>query len=299
MNRFIVMAAATLLCGCNLFTTLDPVDSNNKANNTNNSNNSNNANNVNNLPDMAFADVEFTTDASFGTAEARVSEDLLLLYTFQNGFGQDIPDRSGVGTPVDLVANTSVGWTPGRNGIVVNEGGLAISSSPPAKFYDTVIPRNAFSIEIWGKLGADDLGGPARWVTFSLDTALRNYTFGVERDDIVIRQFGTLNTADGDEGNGAPYITARDVIDLEEHHWVMTFDGVEVDLYRDGELIHTAPRPTSLENWDRTYQLGIGNEVVDDRQWLGEIYLVAGYGRALTPAEVQQNFQAGSDITVP
>ena len=37
----------------------------------------------------------------------------------------------------------------------------------------------------------------------------------------------------------------------------------------------------------------IGNEHTSDRSWLGEIHLIAIYGRALSPAEVTQNFRAG------
>ncbi len=37
----------------------------------------------------------------------------------------------------------------------------------------------------------------------------------------------------------------------------------------------------------------LGNEVSSDRDWMGVIRLVAVYNRALTPAQIQQNFEAG------
>jgi hypothetical protein len=41
------------------------------------------------------------------------------------------------------------------------------------------------------------------------------------------------------------------------------------------------------------YQLAIGNEVDQTRPWLGELWLVAVYCRALAPGEALQNFLAG------
>jgi hypothetical protein len=37
----------------------------------------------------------------------------------------------------------------------------------------------------------------------------------------------------------------------------------------------------------------LANEADGDRPWLGDFHLVAFYGRALSPAEIGQNFQSG------
>jgi hypothetical protein len=49
----------------------------------------------------------------------------------------------------------------------------------------------------------------------------------------------------------------------------------------------------NLSNWVASWPFAIGNEVTLDRSWLGEVYLVAVYDRALTGEEVLQNYQAG------
>jgi hypothetical protein len=41
------------------------------------------------------------------------------------------------------------------------------------------------------------------------------------------------------------------------------------------------------------YRLAIGNELTNNRPWLGEVFLIAIYNRALSANEVQQNFGAG------
>ena len=49
----------------------------------------------------------------------------------------------------------------------------------------------------------------------------------------------------------------------------------------------------TLADWDDTFAFVLGNEVSGDRQFQGVFRLVAVYNRALTPAQVAQNFEAG------
>ena len=52
----------------------------------------------------------------------------------------------------------------------------------------------------------------------------------------------------------------------------------------------------TFEEWDvgtEEYRLAVGNELTLDRDWLGQLHLVAVFDRALTEDEVEQNFLAG------
>jgi len=49
----------------------------------------------------------------------------------------------------------------------------------------------------------------------------------------------------------------------------------------------------TLANWDSTFALVLGNETTGQRQWQGVIKFVAIHNRALTAAQIQQNFAAG------
>ena len=49
----------------------------------------------------------------------------------------------------------------------------------------------------------------------------------------------------------------------------------------------------SLAEWDDTFALVLGNETSNNRQWQGLLRMVAIHNRALTPAQIQQNFEAG------
>jgi len=68
-------------------------------------------------------------------------------------------------------------------------------------------------------------------------------------------------------------------------------------LYLNGTLIKTENNVRgNLNNWDSGFQMIIGNEFGDglyDRDWQGEIYTIAIYSKALTQAEITQNYNAG------
>jgi glycopeptide antibiotics resistance protein len=50
---------------------------------------------------------------------------------------------------------------------------------------------------------------------------------------------------------------------------------------------------SDFSNWDPSFTFQLGNEATLNRPWLGKIYLVAIYRRALNPEEVTTNFKAG------
>jgi len=64
-------------------------------------------------------------------------------------------------------------------------------------------------------------------------------------------------------------------------------------------LVLALPMPLSADfiNWNAKLHLLIGNEGTLDRPWLGEIYLVAIYNRALNDEEVYTNFTAGPSLS--
>jgi hypothetical protein len=86
----------------------------------------------------------------------------------------------------------------------------------------------------------------------------------------------------------------------EMGQFVITFDGTAMRLYRYLPSIaprvvsQNLPSATNLSNWDiANYPLVIGNEVTLNQSWRGTIHQVAVYDRALTQAEIAQNFNAG------
>ena len=79
-------------------------------------------------------------------------------------------------------------------------------------------------------------------------------------------------------------------------HVVMTYSPVEGRrIYVNG--VYTgdvdAQGGGSLADWDDTFALVLGNETSTNRQWEGVLRIVAIHNRALTPTQIQQNFDAG------
>ena len=101
-----------------------------------------------------------------------------------------------------------------------------------------------------------------------------------------------LRTSQGDrQGNpqiDLPAGTAQPVM----QHVVATFADGLVTLYVDGLEVQREQRPGDLSNWDPTYRLALANELTLDRQWHGEIGLLALYARALTAEEVSRRATA-------
>lgn len=52
-------------------------------------------------------------------------------------------------------------------------------------------------------------------------------------------------------------------------------------------------RYVDLRNWNPDFPFQVGNEATLDRPWIGKVYLVAIYSRALSSEEVYLNFKAG------
>src|SRR4029077_4433147 len=79
-------------------------------------------------------------------------------------------------------------------------------------------------------------------------------------------------------------------------HVVLTYDPVSGQkIYVNGVYTGDADpsKGGSLANWDNTFALVLGNEVTGQRQWQGGLKFVAIHNRALTQAQIQQNFAAG------
>jgi len=58
------------------------------------------------------------------------------------------------------------------------------------------------------------------------------------------------------------------------------------------------PVAGQLGNWSDDFRLTLANELTGDRPWLGELHLIAIYGRALTAEEITRNFAVGVSAVV-
>jgi hypothetical protein len=227
---------------------------------------------------------------------SRVTSGLAALYTFEQGAsGNTIYDVSGSGAPLNLtITSGSTTWLSG-GGLAVNSASRITSGSAAAKIFDAVNSSNALSVEAWIVPANVSQDGPARIVSLSDTATNRNLTLGQglwgSRPSSVF-DFRLRTTATDD--NGQPSLdTDTGTAQARLQHVVVTFNNGQRRVFIDGAEVKADTPGGTLANWDTSLPLLLANEADGDRPWLGDFHLVAFYGRALSPAEISQNFQSG------
>ena len=239
-----------------------------------------------------------TATASPTAEDRRVTEGLVVLYTFEEGEGAVVHDVSNSGDPLDLEINdgSNITWFPG--GLAIDGATLIASTGPAAKVIDAAQARDEITLEAWIRPANTTQDGPARIVTLSSGPTTRNMTlgqglWGVQPSDLFDLRLRTTES----DANGQPSLhTPPGTLQERLIHLVFTRDQAGQDrLYLDGAQVAVRQAAGSFANWDGAFALALANEVTGDRPWLGSYHLVAIYGRAFTAAEVIQNHQFGPD----
>jgi len=239
-------------------------------------------------------DADDASDAASedGPAPERVTQDLVALYTFDEGSGNKVLDVSGVGTALDLTIDTPflTTWHPGYLEIKGNV--LAASPGAATKIYDACKASQEITVEAWVAPATTGQTGPARIVTMSGDTSVRNFTLAQDNDQYFMR----LRTTNTDANGEPPTLSLPGTLTTNLTHVLFTRaqDGTTT-LYLDGTIQGSSKVDGTFGPWDATFRFGLANEMTKNRTWLGSIHLVAVYSRALTQSEALQNLAAGAD----
>jgi hypothetical protein len=228
----------------------------------------------------------------------RYREHLIAFWDFKEGSGNVARDTSGVAPAMDLTL-TGVSWMS-NYGIEIETGRASATRTTSRKLYDRIANEQTgtqqYSVEAWVIPANTTQEGPARIVTYSSGTGSRNFTLGQILYSYDVRNRSVLPAVDG---NGRPSLLtypADQDLQATLQHVVVTYDQ-----YR-GRRVHVngiftddvdEQGPGRLWNWDPNHTFALGNEISNDRLWLGKLQLVAVYDLALTPAQIQQNFDAG------
>lgn len=241
-------------------------------------------------PPVGQAVVSAVTDFSqaMDGGNARVDDGTIAMFTFSEGTGTVTMDTSGVGTPISLQIE-GMEWVDG--GGLRNVSGKAQANLVDSqKLFNMITPVGEYSIEAWVIPDNNAQDGPARMVSYSEDTQVRNFTLGQNAIYYQLR-----NRSAGTGANGTPAIEALDPqVATNLTHVVTTFDVASGrKVYINGQLSIEENVPDTLD-WLDTQLLVIGNEVTNDRIWQGVFRLVAIHNKALSGAEIQQNFDAGT-----
>jgi hypothetical protein len=234
----------------------------------------------------------------------RVLDGLQVLYTFDEGKGLAVKDRSGVEPAFDLQLDNLVTskWIEGGGIQLVGPASVITSPEVADKVFVACVQANAVTLEAWIEPAKIDQQGAI--LTYSKQ-GQRNATLSVSNT----RYAGAVLTSRPDPMMPGQVIETTEVLQTPDNtaaptvqHVLYTRDVDGAVLYVNG--VDTKPPSTSTTpadpkpitdqtDWSPTYQLALGNESTGGSPWLGNIYLAAIYCKKLTPAEVVKNYGAG------
>ncbi len=244
-------------------------------------------------PNLVISNALTLKQGTIASGGSRFEANLVAKYMFQTGSGSTAYDTSGVTPAADLSLSGNVSWVGGW-GISIGAGGKAqASTSTSQKLAAMIQSSGEYSLEVWAA-PANVAQTAAYIVSYSGSNTTRDATLGQD----AMQYEGRARSSTTDT-NGAPPLmttTASGAAQAALQHLVLTYDPVNGQkIYVNGVWTGDADpaKGGSLANWDSTFALVLGNETTSQRQWQGVIKFVAIHNRALTPAQIQQNFAAG------
>jgi Concanavalin A-like lectin/glucanases superfamily len=244
-------------------------------------------------PTLVVSNAVTLTQGTIASGGSRFEGSMIAKYMFETGQGSTAYDTSGVSPEADLSLSGNVTWDSAW-GVIFAQGSQAQASTSASSKLTTMIQESGeYSIEAWAA-PANVTQANAWIVSYSGSNTTRNATLGQDAD-----QYQGFARSSVTDTNGMPPLvttTTNGAAQAALQHIVLTYDPVNGQkLYVNGVFTGDMDpsKGGSLANWDNTFALVLGNETSGQRQWLGEIKLVAIYNTALTPTQVTQNFNAG------
>ena len=236
-------------------------------------------------------------DGTIASGGSRHEENVIALYQFKEGEGSTIFDVSGISPSLHLqlsgVEGVDYKWVGGW-GVEFLGGKAQGITSASKKLGDFIKASGEYSIEAWVVPANVTQEGPARIISYSAGLADRNLTLGQ-----TLYNYDFLHRSSSTDSNGEPALSTNDDdedLQATEQHVVVTYDPVNGrGIYVNGVFTDDLDEvePGNLGDWDDTYALVFGNEVTGDRPWHGKLRMVAIHNRALSPSQIQKNFEAG------
>lgn len=164
------------------------------------------------------------------------------------------------------------------------------SPAPPAELAAAFRDTDEITVEVDLVSAGPDQGGPARILSYSNGTSLRNFTLGQQGEALSFR----LRTSRTDDNGTDPHLEVPVVFRPgKRQHLVVTYGNGPQRLYVDGKVAAESRQVSGdFSNWADDHFLTAGNERTPNRPWRGVLYHAAIYTRALSPDEVARNHRA-------
>lgn len=243
-------------------------------------------------------------DGTIAAGGSRVDDNVIALYQFKEKPGTKTAfDTSGVDPAADLTLSGDVnfigGWGINIKAPTTGASKAQASTTASRKFQQLIGLTGEYTIEAWvvpGNVTQGDTPGGARIVSYSGSNMARNFTMSQ-----TMYNYNFLARNSNTDANGERQLSTADAderLQAALQHVVMTFDPINGRrIYVNGEFTGDADpeQGGTMADWDNSFAFVLGSEVSNDpmKQWTGVIRFVAIHNRALTEAQVKQNFDAG------
>ncbi len=228
-----------------------------------------------------------------------VTEGLIALYTFDEGGGGTVYDVSENGSPLNLTISSqgNVSWSQGS--LSIDSPTIVSSAGSSGKIVDVIRSSNEITLEAWISPENTTQNGPARIISLSEGPYERNFTLGQglwgnKPSDLYNVRLRT--TGNNLNGSKITLSSPDDSLTTDLQHVVFTRDSSGIArVYIDSQEVGSVYIGGDFSNWDAGFSFALGNEITEDRPWLGEFHRVAIYGQALSQQEIVGNYSAGPE----
>ncbi len=244
-------------------------------------------------PTLVLSQALSLTQGTIASGGNRYEANLIAKYMFMTGIGSTAYDTSGVSPEADLTLTGAVTWVGGW-GINIAAGGKAQASTASSQKLATMIQSTGeYSIEVWAA-PANVTQTEAYILSYSGSDKTRNATLVQHAQQYE----GRTRSSTTDTNGSPPLLTAAANMNAQAalQHIVLTYDPVNGQkIYVNGVFTGDVDpsKGGTFANWDSTFALVMGGEVTGKEQWAGVIKFAAIHSRALTAAQIAQNYAAG------
>jgi hypothetical protein len=222
------------------------------------------------------------------SGSGRITSGLVAYYPFTEGSGTTVADQAPLGPPLPLTFLGDVAWNGPTNGVVLSGGALRTSGAA-TKLHTALQATNQGTVELWLTPALATQNGPARLVSLRGATGNYNTMLGQHGEELEVWLQHT-----GKGSKNKPWLkTSGQAVTTTLLHVVHTYNGAVERLYINGVERDSEALSGTLAAWDPTAVFYVGNEATLDRAWQGTLRLLAVYDRALSSADIHQNFAAG------
>lgn len=233
-------------------------------------------------------------DGVVAAGQNRYDTGIIAKYTFKEGSGGIADDTSGVDPAANLSIEGDVSWVGGW-GLAFGPGGGKAQASvgSSSKLYNRIKEASEYSIELWAA-PANVTQEDAYLASYGSGTTTKNFTLAQHA-----YQYQAFARSSATDTDGAPALLTSDAdrdAQASLQHVVLVYDPVNGRrLYVNGNYTGDADpqKGGTLANWDDTLAFVLGNSTASNARWQGVIRFAAVYDKALTLAQIQQNFTSG------